>query len=210
MPLMTDTDDPLLTRAAAGDRSALGRLLARHERRLARMVKVRMSPRLLGRLGVSDVLQEVRVEALERFDDYVARPDMPFFLWLRFLAFQRIAALYRRHVGAQRRDVRREVRFDPAGRSTASAALMAAELTAAVTSPSMAAARHETERRLREALEELRDPDREVLCLRHFEQLSNAEVAQELGIDTSAASKRYLRALARLRDVMEELGLATG
>lgn len=206
----SDSEQRLLAQAADGDRAALGRLLATYDGRLERMVRVRLSPRLLGRIGVSDVLQDVHLEALERFGEYVKQREMPFFLWVRFLTFQRIAALYRRHLGAQQRDARREVRIDAAGRTTASPAAMAAQLSAGMTTPSMAAVRHETRKDLRAALESLNEMDREVLSLRHFEQLSNAEVAQELGIDTSAASKRYLRALARLRGVMADLELPPG
>lgn len=201
------SEKELLERAARGDNDALGQLLAMHEPRLSRMIRARLSPQLLGRLGVSDVIQEVRVEALGRFAGYAQRPDMPFFLWLRFLTFQHIAAVYRRNFGTQRRDVRREIRFDPRGRSTANPDAMAAQLAAGVTSPSHAAMRLETERRLRDALANLDEMDREVLSLRHFEQLTNVEVANELGIDTSAASKRYVRALARLRATMDELGI---
>jgi RNA polymerase sigma-70 factor (ECF subfamily) len=205
-----DAPEALLEQAMDGDRSALGRLLALHADRLGRMARVRMGPQLLGRVGVSDVLQDVHVEALERFHEFAQQREMPFFVWLRFLTFQRIAALYRRHYGAQRRDVRREVRLDHAGRTTARPAVMAAQLTGGLTSPSMAVARDEAEQDLRRAIEELSELDREVLCLRHFERLTNAEVAHELGIDVSAASKRYLRALARLRSTLERLGLAPG
>ena len=191
----------LLHLAAAGDRSAAGELLAQHEPRLRRMARMRMDPRLARRVDV----QEVNAEAIQRLPQYVRDPRMPFFLWLRFLTAQRIAAFYRHHFGAQQRDVRREMPLDAVCRPDASSAAMAAHLTGGLTSPSSAAARDETERRVRDALDLLDPTDREVLSLRHFEQLDNNETALELGIEPSAASKRYVRALRRLKDVLAGL-----
>jgi RNA polymerase sigma-70 factor (ECF subfamily) len=204
------TDDPaeearLLDLAAAGDRSAAGELLAQHEPRLRRMARMRMDPRLVRRVGVSDVVQDVNAEAMQRLPQYVREPKMPFFLWLRFLTAQRIAALWRHHFGAQQRDARREVPLSADPRPQASSSAMAAQLTGGLTSPSSAAARDESERRVRGALDRLDPADREVLSLRHFEQLDNNETALELGIAPSAASKRYVRALRRLKDALAAL-----
>jgi RNA polymerase sigma-70 factor (ECF subfamily) len=200
-----DTDDASLVRqAAGGDAEAFARLVGQHEPRLRRQVRMRLDARLQRRVDVSDVLQEVRIEAHARLHEYVAKPEVPFFLWLRFLTKQRVAQMHRFHFGAQARDARREVRVGgAAGGDDASTSVSMAEVLAAdVTSPSDAAARGETERRLREALDSMDPMDREILCLRHFEQLGNAEAAREIGIESAAASKRYVRALRRLKDVL--------
>jgi RNA polymerase sigma-70 factor, ECF subfamily len=188
-------------RAAAGDGAELGLLLESYRDRLRRLVALRLDPRLRGRVDVSDVIQEGYLDAARRLGEYLADPGrMPFYLWLRFLVGQRVADQHRRHLGAQGRDAGREVSLARAAMPEASAALLAAELLGKLTSPSQAAIRAERGRRLREALEALDPIDREVLVLRHYEQMSNGEVAAVLGLDKSAASKRHVRALARLRE----------
>lgn len=182
-------------------------LFARHRDRLTRMVAVRMDPRLRRRLDVDDVVQEVYAEASARMAEFTQRDEMPFFLWLRLLTAQKLAELQRRHVGAERRDVRREVHEQtPAawGEST----FLADHIAGQITSPSAAAGRDELRARLTSALGQLTDADREVLVLRHFEQLTSAEVAHELGLERSAASKRYVRALRRLEQALRELGVS--
>ncbi len=194
-------DEPLVTRAAAGDDAAFARLLERHEARLRRQVRMRLDPRLLRRVDVSDVMQEVRIEAHARLPEYASRREVPFFIWLRFLTRQRVMQMHRFHLGAQGRDARREAALDPFEGASTSAS-MAAELAGSGTSPSDAAARAEAESHLRSALDAMPPLDREILCLRHFEQLGNAEAAHELGIEPAAASKRYIRALKRLTKVL--------
>lgn len=192
-----------LQRARLGDPGAFGDLLARHHERLRRMVAVRLDPRLQGRIDAEDVIQETFLEATERLPDYLVEPKLPFFLWLRFLAGQRLLLLHRHHLGVQGRDAQREVALPPATRPGASSISIAHSLVEHRTSPTQAAAREELRARVAEALSGMQDIDREVLVLRQFEQLSNEEVALELGIDTSAASKRFLRALRRLRAALE-------
>ena len=191
----------LLERARDGDADVVGELLMRDAERLRRMVRLRMDVRLKGRVDAADVLQEVHLEAAQRLPDYLRKPDMPFFLWMRFLTNQRLAALCRHHLGVQARDVRREVPLQR-GSSGATSAALAHCLSVHATTPSMAAMRGERKVRLEEALDEMDPTDREVLALRHFEQLSNAEAAGELGINTAAASKRYVRALRRLKEIL--------
>lgn len=190
----------LMRRAAAGDPEAAGALVDVHRDRLRLMVRARMDRRLRARFDASDVVQEVCLEALERLPRYLREPEpMPFFLWMRFLAGQRLAMLHRRHLGAKARDAAREV---PLGRTPwpgASSAALAEGLSASITSPSQAAARAEMRSRLREALDAMDALDREILSLRHFETLSNAEAARELGLSAAAASKRYIRAFRRLQ-----------
>jgi RNA polymerase sigma-70 factor, ECF subfamily len=195
----------LVQRARAGDPAALNELFARHRDRLRRMVQMRLDRRLQGRVDASDVIQDAYLEASRRLDDYLREPDMPLFLWLRFLVGERLLILHRQHLGAQMRDARREVSLYRAALPEASSAALAAQLLGKLTSPSEAAVRAERLLRLQEAVNRLDPLDREVLSLRHFEQLSRAETAQMLGIEESAAAKRYIRALKRLKDTLADL-----
>jgi RNA polymerase sigma-70 factor, ECF subfamily len=166
------------------------------------MVRLRLDRRLRQRLDVSDVLQDVQLEAGRRLPEYCADPPMPFLVWIRFLTAQKIIEAHRRHLGAAARDVRIEANFDRPG---ADSSTVAGCLARSVTSPSEAAMRGEHRELIQRALEEIASADREVLLMRHFERMSNAEVAAELSIETSTASKRYLRALARLRSNLAPL-----
>jgi RNA polymerase sigma-70 factor (ECF subfamily) len=202
---MTESpSDPsgLLRLAADGDTAALGELLEGHRRRLRRMVKLRLDPRLQGRIDASDVLQEAYLEAAQRLADYVRDPKMPFFLWLRFLTGQKLLALRRRHLGTEARDAAREVSLFAGAMPEASSACLAAQLMGRITAPLQAVIRAEMKLRLQNALNEMDPVDREVLALRHFEQLSNVEAAEVLGITPSGASSRYLRALKRLKEIL--------
>jgi RNA polymerase sigma-70 factor (ECF subfamily) len=192
-----------LRRAAAGDGECWRRLVDEHHPRLRRMVAVRLDPRLQGRLDPSDVLQEAYLEAVRRLGEYLDGPELPFHLWLRGLAGNRLAKAHRRHLGAQKRDAGRDVSLDEAA-PEASSVVLAAELLGHETSPSDAARRAELQAQLTSALEQLDPLDREALVLRHFEQLTSAEVGQVLGITEAAAGKRYLRALERLREILAQ------
>jgi RNA polymerase sigma-70 factor, ECF subfamily len=195
----------LVERARAGDPGALNELFARHRERLRRMVQMRLDWRLQGRVDASDVIQDAYLEAARRLDDYLRDPSMPVFLWLRFLVGERLLILHRQHLGAQMRDARREVSLYREALPEASSAALAAQLLGKQTSPSEAAVRAERMLRLQEAVNRLDPLDREVLSLRHFEQLSRAETAQVLGIEESAAAKRYIRALKRLKDTLADM-----
>lgn len=193
-------DDDLAALAAAGPElgARFGELYERHRPRIERAVALRIDPALRARIGASDVLQEAWIEARERLPAYLADPRMPLFVWLRYLAIQRLAKAYRFHAKAKRRSLRRETPADaPAGPATSSAVL-ADHLAASGVTPSVVMAGDETRARLRRTLEAMSPADREVLGLRHFEELSNVEVAEVLGITVEAASKRYVRALERL------------
>jgi RNA polymerase sigma-70 factor, ECF subfamily len=192
----------LVSRAGHGDRTAVDELFARHRDRLTRMVRMRLDRRVQGRVDASDVIQETYVEALERFSEYLRERKLPFFLWLRFLAGQKVIQLHRHHLGAQRRDPRQEVRLHGGPLPAATSVALAQQLLGSYTGPSEAAARAELRLRLEEALNAMEPVDREILALRHFEQLTNAEAAQELGLEEAAASKRYVRALRRLKGVL--------
>lgn len=166
------------------------------------MVEARIDPRLRSRIGASDILQEVSLEAIQRIDRYWVERPMPFFLWLRYLAAQRLAQVHRFQLGTEKRDARREVAIDWSDvRSSAEA--IAPSMTDGGLRPSQILSRRETESLVSDALAGMDTEDREVLSLRHHEQLSNQEVACELGITLAAASKRYLRALDRLRARLE-------
>jgi RNA polymerase sigma-70 factor, ECF subfamily len=192
----------LLRLAAGGDRASLGALLQRHEARLRRMVAFRMDPRLQGRIDPSDVIQEVSLAAAGGLPDYLSRPAAPFFLWLRGIAGNKLLELHRRHLGTPMRDARREVSLYRASMPEATSAALAAQLMGRFSRPSEAAIRAEVKIRLQEALNQMDPVDREVLALRHFEHLTNAEAAGVLGVKEKAAGKRYLRALERLRDIL--------
>ena len=210
MPAESDTEiTSLVARLRAGDADALAELFDKHREKLRRMVQLRLDHRLAGRVSASDVLQEAYIDALKRVEHYFQKPDQPFFGWLRLVVGQRLADVHREHL-AQKRHAGKDVSIHPGGPGTDSACI-AACLLGKLSSPSGVAAKNETFARLEEALEQMDPLDREVLVLRHFEELSNAETAALLGIQPPAASKRYVRALARLKEILETIpGFAEG
>lgn len=201
-----DEIDRLRRETADGRREAVSRILAQHRRRLHRMVQVRLDDRIAKRIDPSDVIQDAYAEAWRRLDTYLANPPMPFFLWLRAITAQRLLLLHRHHLGVKARDAAREISFHSGTVPEASTTVLANELVAQHTSPTRAARRAEAKQRLEQALNSVEPMDREVLALRHFEQLTNAETALTLGINPSAASKRYIRALRRLKEALVALG----
>jgi RNA polymerase sigma-70 factor, ECF subfamily len=210
MAIMADVPDKsetpqLIEQAVRGDQRALGELLGRHRDRLRRMVALRLDRRLQGRVDPSDVIQEACLDAARRLPEYQQNPTMPFFVWLRFLVGQRLVDEHRRHLGAAARDVGREISLYRGALPETSSAALAAHLLGRLTTPSHAAIRAERKIRLQDALNSLDPIDREVLALRHFEELSNAEAAAVLGLDKSAASKRYARALIRLKEILASM-----
>ena len=180
-----------------------GDLMAHHRDRLVRFVRGRMDRRLRGRIDASDVVQEACAEATRRLPEFERDGEVPFYVWLRFLTDQCLAKAYRQHLGTQKRDVSRNVAAANVG--DASVDVLVEHFAASQTSPSSAAAKGELRERLRAALEAMAPADREVLALRHFEQLSNLETAAVLGLTLSAASHRYARALLRMKTVLTEL-----
>lgn len=201
-PLNTEQ---LLAEAAAGDAEAWGALLAAHQERLTRMVAFRMDPRLRGRIDAADVVQEAFVEASAHRDHYFRSTSAPLFLWLRGVASNKLLEMHRHHLGTCMRDAKRELPLEALRSSDDASAALCAHLTSGVARPSVAAVREEVKSRLAEALNKLDATDREVLVLRHFEQLTNAEAALVAGIQERAAAKRYLRALERLKQILSEL-----
>jgi RNA polymerase sigma-70 factor (ECF subfamily) len=197
--------DDLLRRAGNGDQEALAELFGRYRDRLKRMVLLRLDRRLQGRIDASDVLQEAYLDLARRASEIADKPDMPFFLWLRLLTGQRLLAIHRRHFGTRMRDVGQEVALHHGAMPQATSASLAAQLLGRLTSPSLAAVRAEMQLRLQEALNSMDPIDREVLVLRHFEELSNGETAEVLGLQKTAASNRYVRALKRLRSILQSM-----
>jgi RNA polymerase sigma-70 factor (ECF subfamily) len=207
-PMSADPDDidRLLQQAAGGDSTSWAALLDRYRDHLRRMVAFRLDGRLRGRVDPSDVIQDINLEAWQHLGDYVKRPGTPFVLWLRGIAANKLYELHRHHLGARKRDARREVALDAGARPDATSAALAAQLLGHLTRPSEAAIHAERKVRLQLALGAMDPLDREVLALRHFEHLSPAEVAQVLGIKEKAAAMRYVRALRRLKEILSSLG----
>ena len=195
----------LIKQVIRGDDRAWEQLLNQHRERLRRMITHRLDHRLQGRIDPSDVIQDASVDAVRRLPEYVQNPDVSFYVWLRYLTAQRLVEQHRRHLGAQARDVGREFSLYQGALPETTSAALAAHLLGRHSSPSEAAIRAERRLRLQDALNSLDAVDREILVLRHYEQLSNNETAAVLGIDKSAASKRYARALVRMKQILAEL-----
>jgi RNA polymerase sigma-70 factor (ECF subfamily) len=198
------SEQELLLQARAGDEAALTEVLGRYRERVRRAIALRLDRRVAARIDASDVLQETYLEAVRRLPDYLERPEMPFGLWLCWLARERVLMCHRQHLGADKRAVGREVGPLPAD----SSAQFVHGLRGRGPSPSKHVAAAELAERLRLALSQLTEEERDLILWRHFEQLSNRETAQLLGIAEAAASKRYVRALERLRGLLENLGVA--
>ncbi len=186
-----------------GGEQAVADLFSKYRDPLLRMVDFRLDRRLYGRVDSVDVLQEAYLEVARRISDYLDQPAVPFFIWARQITWQTLLMTHRRHLGAQRRNAEQEVSLNQGGQVNATSISLAAHLVAHLTSPSQAAIREERLAQLRQALDSMDEIDREVLALRHFEHLSNNEVAHVLGLQKTAASNRYVRALKRLKEILE-------
>jgi RNA polymerase sigma-70 factor (ECF subfamily) len=200
-----DQTNELLGQVRQGDERALATLFDHHRERLRRMVGFRLDPRLWGRVDAEDILQESYLNAAKRLAHFTQDTPASFFIWLRMIVMQTLIDVHRRHVGAQQRDAGREVYLQGGSTPTGTSMSIAARLIGQFTSPTVAARREEIASQLRAALETMDEIDREVLALRHFEELTNSEVAEELGIGPKAASIRYVRALRRLKDIMAKI-----
>jgi RNA polymerase sigma-70 factor (ECF subfamily) len=199
-PADAEVED-LLRRAGHDDGAACQQLLARHRARLRQMVAVRLDRRLAARVDPSDVVQEALADAARKLPDYLRQRPLPFYPWLRRLAWERLIKLHQRHIYAGRRSVTRE---EAAALPDESALELAQRLAAPGTSPSNQVLRRELHARVRDALARLAERDREVLVLRYLEQLSTAETAAVLGVTPGAVKVRHLRALERLRGLLAE------
>lgn len=203
---MNDVDpseSDVRSRLERGDEGALGAVFSRHRDRLWRVVHFRMDRRLHGRLDPDDVLQEGYLAAAKRLKHYEVSVSP--FVWLRGIVLQTLIDLHRRHLGAQKRDAARDLQIGAMRYPEATSTSLAFQLAGDFTSPSQAAVRAEVFEMVEEAIEGMKPVDREVLALRHFEELSNAEVAEVLEIEPNAASNRYVRALRRLQEILSRV-----
>jgi RNA polymerase sigma-70 factor (ECF subfamily) len=195
----------LLDRVKDGDQTALEALFKLHSAMLLRAIALRMDHRVAARVDASDVLQETYLEAFKRLPAYLEQQHMPFYLWLYWIAREKVVALHRRHLGAEKRAVTHEAMPLPADNP---ATFVGTVIAGHDPSPSQALAKAELAERLRQALGQLDDDERDLILWRHFEQLSARETAQLLEISEAAASKRYIRAVERLRTILEGLGIS--
>jgi RNA polymerase sigma-70 factor, ECF subfamily len=200
----TETQE-LLERARSGNRSAFEELFQHHRGRLQKAIAMRIDRRLSARVDASDVLQETYLEAFRRMPNYLAHGEMPFYLWLHWIAREKVLALHRRHLGAEKRTVVHEVPLLPVDNS---ATFVSGIIAGCDPSPSQALAKTELARRLRLALGQLDEDERDLILWRHFEQLSARDTAQLLQISEAAASKRYIRTVERLRTLLIDLGVS--
>ena len=204
--LANEETQNLIDRALTGDESALAALFDGYRSQLRRMIRLRLDRRLSGRVDSSDVLQEAYLDIRKRLGEYASDPSaMPFHLWLRLVAGQRLIDVHRFHLGVQMRDAGQEVSLHRGPFPQASSVSLAAQLLGKMTSASHAAIRAEHKLIVQEALNGMDPIDREVLALRHFEHLSNDETALVLGLTKSAASNRYIRALKRLKEILSSI-----
>lgn len=207
-PEQSDPADPavtmvLLDRVRRGDGDAVNGLLERHRAAIRRMIDLRMDRVVQRRVDASDIVQDVLVEANRRLGDYLANPTMPFRLWLRHMARDRLIDAHRRHRVAGSRSIDREVPLSGGGSGDDSRADLADRLADRELTPAAAATWRELERRFAAAVEQLEEADRQIVLLRHFEHLSTAEAAEALGLSKPAAGMRYLRAMRRLRGLLD-------
>lgn len=199
-----DQTQLLLARFRDGDPDAVNDLIERHREAVKRLVRMRMDQAIAQRVDASDVVQDVMFEASRRLADYINDPVMPFHLWLRQLARDRIIDMHRRHRAAQRRSVDREQPVASLGNDDQSTADLARLLRDAELTPAAASVRREMVDQFLQAVNQLEDADREIIMMRHFEHLSNSEAAQALNLSPPAASMRHLRAIRKLQDVLGE------
>lgn len=193
-----------IARARQGDARALAELFRVYQPPLQRMVELRLDGRLRRRLDPADIVQDAWVEIVRRFDEWCRQDELPFHVWVRLIAGQSLASSQRHHLAAHMRDALRDEPLRGT-RSTVGAANMADAFVDSATSPTQAAAREELRQSVCTAIESLDEIDREIVAMRHFEGLSNDETAAELGIEPSAASMRFMRALMRLRPALKVL-----
>jgi len=200
----SDETQELLSQARGGDATAVNRLLERHRAALRRMIDLRMDRVIGRRVDASDIVQDVLLDAHRRLEEYLVHPVMPFHLWLRQMARDRLIDAHRRHRVAARRSIDREQPMVAPAMLDHSTLDLAAELADPELTPAAAATWHELQVRFQQALDLMDEQDREVVLLRHFEHLSNGEVAEVLGLSEPAAGMRYLRAMRKLRSHFDE------
>ena len=191
------------------DKSALAVVFAQYRDRLCNVLRFRIDQRLVCRVDADDLLQEAYIRAVQRLSHFTSKhgpqSDTDLFLWLRRIVLQTLYDAHRRHIGAQKRDARRQIGLDGNGSPVATSVSIVQGLAAGLTSPSQAVAKTEVSQQLHTAIRKMSNIDQEVIALRHFEELSNSEVAHILGIEEKTASIRYVRAIQRLRNILTTL-----
>ena len=195
----------LLDRAVAGDVAAVDELFQMHRARLKSMVQLRLSRRLQGRVDDSDILQEAFVDLSRKLPEYLENQEVPFFIWLRHITGLKLAEIHRRHLGTELRNIDREVSLHRGALPEANSVSLAAHLLGTITSPSQAVIKAEQRLYVQETLNSMDPVDREVLALKHFEQLSISEIASVLEMSKAGAGSRYLRAIKRLKDALSRI-----
>lgn len=200
--IATEVEDQVVAEMRGGSTDALAAAFSHYRERLRRIVRFRLDYRLTGRVSDSDVLQETFISACKRLGSFSKQREMSAFLWLRLMVGQQLVDLHRQHLQAEMRDVRKEVALQQAGPSPHTSVALAAQLVGQMTAVSEVLQRAERIEKLETTLNEMEEMDREVIALRHFEELSNVETAKVLQIEPTAASKRYVRAMARLASLM--------
>jgi RNA polymerase sigma-70 factor (ECF subfamily) len=212
MPLWPEhtVTQELLADAGRGKPEAVNQLLERHRAALRKLIHLRLDRKIARRVDASDVVQDVLLEANDRLQEYLADPRMPFHLWLRHLAKDRMIDMHRRHRGAQRRNLDRERSLAAPQFGDQSSFDLAGQLVAGELTPAAASMRRELEQRFLNALDQMDEDDRDILLMRHFEQLGNSEAAEALGLSAAAAGMRHLRALRKLRTILGERPSLTG
>jgi len=198
-----DQTDTLLKAAKGGDADAVNRLLERHRESVRRLVQMRLDRKVQRRVDVSDVVQDVLLEANGRLEKYLNDPAMAFHLWIRQIAWDRIIDTYRRHRVSAKRNMDREQAMHAPATQDQSSIQLAAQLCDPALTPAAAATQRELATKVEAAIEQLGDQDREMILMRHYEHLSNLEIAEVLGLNPPAASMRYLRAVRRLRELLD-------
>lgn len=198
-----DETGNLLERIRNGDTAAFEALFERHRARLRQAIAMRLDRRVAARMDASDVLQETYLEAFKRLPEYLGKEEMPFHLWLHWIAREKVIGMHRRHLGAGKRTVQHEVPLMPVD----SSAQFVSGLIGRLPSPSQELAKEELAEKLRVALQQMSPDERDLILWRHFEQLSARDMAMLLDITEAAATKRYIRALERLRRLLQDLGI---
>ncbi len=192
----------LIKRVIERDLDALAELFSKYHDRLWRTVQFRMDSRLRGRVDPDDILQEAWLDCVKRVDSFLKDASRSIFVWFRLVVSQTLVDVHRRHVGAQKRSAANEFSIERGWSAESTSMSLSFHLLGHLTSPSQAMVRQELSLQLEQALSGMNEIDREVLALRHFEELTNRETAQIIGISEQAASVRYMKALGRLKHVM--------
>lgn len=198
-------EQELVNRIIRGDQQALAEMFLRFRPSLWRMVNFRLHPQLQGRVDVDDVLQEAWIKAMGQIDHFLTDASRSCFVWFRMIVSQTLVDLHRRHLGAAKRSAAKEFSIHSGWSPESTSYSIAFHLLGSMTSPSYAALRAELSKQLDTALQGMSEIDREVLALRHFEELTNSETAQVLEMSEQATSARYVRALSRLKQVLQAL-----